>query len=112
MAIINFYEIGANQIYNNKFSGYAYIHFDTSTNFYYYMEWKEGEEGEVKKGTETYRTSFTEGILLREATGCLKTTLYYWRICVRVGENTSYTEWRSVTTNTYKTYTFLPKPLL
>jgi len=104
--IIDFYEIGANQICNNKFYGYAYLHFDVSTPFYFYMEWKKGIDGDVIKGSETYRT-FAKGILGREATGCAKTTEYYWRICVRVADVTSYTDWNSVTTNTYMTYAFL-----
>jgi hypothetical protein len=107
MAIIDFYEIGANQIYNNKFTGYAYLHFDVSTPFYFYMEWKKGIDGDIKKGSETYRT-FTKGIIGREATGCAKTTEYYWRICIRVSDVTYYTDWNTVTTNTYLTYAFLP----
>ena len=105
MAIIDFYEIGANQIYNNKFTGYAYLHFDTETYFYRYVEWKKGIDGDIKKGTEYY-SHFTTGLISGEATG-LKSTLYYWRFCIRIGEDTYYTDWNSVTTNTYKTYAFL-----
>jgi len=107
LAVIDFYEIGANQIFNNKFTGYAYLHFDVETYFYRYIEWKKGADGDIKKGTEYY-THFTTGLTCLEATGLLKTTLYYWRLCIRVGEDTYYTDWNSVTTNTYKTYAFLP----
>ena len=105
MAIISFYEIGANQIYENKFTGYAYLLFDTSTSFYHYIEWKKGIDGNIVKSSEVYRT-FTQGLLGREATG-IKTTEYYWRMCIRVNSITSYTDWNVVTTNTYKTYPFL-----
>ena len=107
MAIIDFYEIGANQIFNNKFTGYAYLHFDAVTYFYRYVEWKKGIDGDIKKGTEYY-THFAKGLISGDATGLSKTTLYYWRFCIRVGAVTSYTDWNSVTTNTYKTYVFLP----
>jgi len=107
MAIIDFYEIGANQIYNNKFTGYAYLHFDTETYFYRYIESKKGIDGDIKKGTEYY-SHFTTGLISGDATGLLKTTLYYWRFCIRIGEDTSYTDWNSVTTKTYKVYPFLP----
>jgi len=107
MAIIDFYEIGSNQIYNNKFTGYAYLHFDTETYFYHYIESKKGIDGDIKKGTEYY-SHFTTGLISGEATGLLKTTLYYWRICIRVGEVTSYTDWNLATTKTYMVYVFLP----
>jgi len=105
MAILDFYEIGANQIYNNKFTGYAYLHFDVETYFYSYVEWKKGIAGTVIKGTEYYH-HFTKGLLSGEATGS-KSTLYYWRLCIRVSGVTSYTDWNTVTTKTYKVYPFL-----
>ena len=110
MAILSFYEVGANQIFNNKFTGYAYLKFDIETYFYRYTEWKEGIDGDIKKGTEYY-SHVTTGLLNGEATGLSKATLYYWRICIRIGEDTSYTDWNSVTTKTYKVYSFLPTDL-